>query len=464
MIFGGNEINDVTFSAAKKTKVSVTHSKTLREVAEDVITFTEEDIDGLLLSYNDALLNKVTIKNKYPLPRIDDLFDQLQGGKYFSKIDLRSEYHQLKIGEQDISRTAFRTRYGHFEFLSIGLCRSSQGSFAIPILAPVGLGGYYRKFVEGFSTFASPLTKLMQKAVKFQWSDACDRSFQELKSRLTMAPVLTYQRVQMGLCLAHLEAYQRSLAKEVHRLAGLGVRLADPSKGGVIVQNRAKSSLVVEVKKKQYNDPLLVQLKEGIRKHKTMAISLGMDDGTLRYQGRLCVPNMNGLRERIMTEAHTSRYYVLPRSTKMYHDLKKVYWWNDMKRNEMINMDFVIGLPRKFDSIWVIVDRLTKSAHFLPIKATDIAEQYAQLYIKEIVRLHGTPVFIISNRGAQFTANLWKTFQQGLGTHVNLSTTFHLQTDGLTERTIQTLEDMLRACVLDFRVRWDDHLPLIEFS
>jgi len=99
---------------------------------------------------------------------------------------------------------------------------------------------------------------------------------------------------------------------------------------------------------------------------------------------------------------------------------------------EMINMDFVVGLPRtscKFDSIWVIVDRLTKSTHFFPVKSTDTVEQYAQLYIKEIVRLHGTPVSIISDRGAQFTANFWKKFQQGLGTQVNLSTTFHPQTD-----------------------------------
>jgi len=203
-----------------------------------------------------------------------------------------------------------------------------------------------------------------------------------------------------------------------------------------------------------------------------------------------------------MAEAHNSRYSVHPGSTKMYRDLKEIYWWNGMKRGvadfvskcpncqqvkaehqrpggltqlmeipmwkwEMINMDFVVGLPRtqrKFDSIWVIVDRLTKSAHFLPVKSTDTAEQYAQLYIKEIVRLHGTPLSIISDRGAQFTANFWKKFQQGLGTQVNLSTAFHPQTDGQAERTIQMLEDMLRACVLDFKGNWDDHLPLIEFA
>ncbi|CAN4099443.1 unnamed protein product [Withania somnifera] len=130
-------------------------------------------------------------------------------------------------------------------------------------------------------------------------------------------------------------------------------------------------------------------------------------------------------------------------------------------------MDFITGLPRsfrKFDSIWVIVDRLTKSAHFLPVKTNYTAEEYARLYIKEIVRLHGVPISIISDRGAQFTAKFWKSFQGSLGTKVNLSTAFHPQTDGQAERTIQTLEDILRACVLDFKGSWHDHLPLIEFA
>ncbi|XP_070031370.1 uncharacterized protein [Nicotiana tomentosiformis] len=142
--------------------------------------------------------------------------------------------------------------------------------------------------------------------------------------------------------LAHLEACERPLAKEVHQLASLGVRLADSSEGKVIVQNRAESSLIVEVQENQYDDPLLVQLKEGIHKHKTMAFTFGMDDGTLRYQGRLYVPNVNGLWERIMTEAHTSKYSVHPGSAKMYHDLKEVYWCNGMRRNVA---DFVARCP-----------------------------------------------------------------------------------------------------------------------
>ena len=130
-------------------------------------------------------------------------------------------------------------------------------------------------------------------------------------------------------------------------------------------------------------------------------------------------------------------------------------------------MDFVVGLPRtrrQHDSIWVIVDRMTKSAHFIPVKVSFSAEDYAKLYIKEIVKLHGVPLSIISNRGTQFTSHFWKAFQKGLGTKVKLSTTFHPQTVGQAERTIQTIEDMLSACIIDFKGNWDDHLPFIEFS
>uniref|UniRef100_M1AKY5 Retrotransposon protein n=1 Tax=Solanum tuberosum TaxID=4113 RepID=M1AKY5_SOLTU len=107
---------------------------------------------------------------------------------------------------------------------------------------------------------------------------------------------------------------------------------------------------------------------------------------------------------------------------------------------------------------------MTKSTHFLPVKTTHTAKDYAKLYIQEVVRLHGDPVSIISDRGAQFTAQFWKSFQKGLGSKVNLSTAFNTQTDSQKERTIQTLEDMLRDFVIDFKGNWDDHLPLIEFA
>ncbi|XP_019224223.1 PREDICTED: uncharacterized protein LOC109205913 [Nicotiana attenuata] len=237
------------------------------------------------------------------------------------------------------------------------------------------------------------------KELKVQLKDLLDKGFIRPRKANVVADALS--RRSMG-SLAHVEADKQTMVKEVHRLASLGVRLLDSEDGGVVLQNRAESSLVAEVKEKQFSDPYLLQLTEGIHKHKTMAFEQGGDDGTLRYRGRLCVPNVDGLREMIMSEAHNSRY----------------------------------------------------SIH--PVKATDSAEDYAKLYIKEIVRLHGTPLSIISDRGAQFTANFWKSFQKGLGTRVNLSTAFHPQTDGQAERTIQTLEDMLRATkeIASVKVLW----------
>ena len=130
-------------------------------------------------------------------------------------------------------------------------------------------------------------------------------------------------------------------------------------------------------------------------------------------------------------------------------------------------MDFVVGLPKTskgYDSIWVVIDRLTKSAHFIPYKITNSVSELAELYIKEIVRLHGIPASIVSDRDARFTSRFWQCLHQAMGTKFNLSTAYHPQTDGQSERTIQILEDMLRMCVLDFKGKWIQYLPLVEFA
>ncbi|GJV31753.1 putative reverse transcriptase domain-containing protein [Tanacetum coccineum] len=198
-------------------------------------------------------LNKLTVKNRYPLPRIDDLFDQLQGSSVYSKIDLRSGYHQLRVRDEDIPKTAFRTRYRHYEFQVMPFeCQKSSG--------------------------------------------------------------------------------------------------------------------------------LLVQPE---------------------------IP---------------------------------MWKW------ERIIMDFITKLPKTsngHDTIWVIVDRLTKSAHFIPTRETDSMETLTRLYIKEIVSWHGVPISIISDRDSHFTSRFWKSLQSALGTQLDMSTTYHPETDGQSERTIQTLETML---------------------
>ena len=110
------------------------------------------------------------------------------------------------------------------------------------------------------------------------------------------------------------------------------------------------------------------------------------------------------------------------------------------------------------------MDRLTKSAHFLDVRITFTLERFYRLYIQEIVRLHGVPVSIVSDRDPRFTTHFWKSFQKAMGTLLTMSTAFHPQTNGQSERTIQVLEDMLRACVLDHQGSWEEHLTLVEFA
>ncbi|GKE66313.1 putative reverse transcriptase domain-containing protein [Tanacetum coccineum] len=132
-----------------------------------------------------------------------------------------------------------------------------------------------------------------------------------------------------------------------------------------------------------------------------------------------------------------------------------------------ITMYFVTKLPKSsqgYDTIWVIVDRLTKSAIFVPIRETNPLEKLAKLYPKEVVARHGIPILIICDRDPRFASRFWRTLQKALGTSLDMRTAYHPETDGQSERTIQTLKDMLRACVIDFRKGWVNHLPLVEFS
>ncbi|GJX52815.1 putative reverse transcriptase domain-containing protein, partial [Tanacetum coccineum] len=196
-------------------------------------------------------------------------------------------------------------------------------------------------------------------------------------------------------------------------------------------------------------------------------------DGTKCLKGRVWLPLFGGLRGLIMLESHKSKYYIHPGSDKMYHDLRKLYWWPNMKADiatyaskcltcakvkaehqkpsgllkqpdilvwkwERITMDFITKLPRTpsgYDSIWVIVDRLTKSAHFIPINEKFRMERLTRLYLKEIVYRHGVPMSIISDRDPCFASRLWRTLQKSLGTNLDMSTAYHPETDGQSERT-----------------------------
>ena len=134
---------------------------------------------------------------------------------------------------------------------------------------------------------------------------------------------------------------------------------------------------------------------------------------------------------------------------------------------EEIHMDFIVGLPktpRGNDSIWVIVDRLTKTAHFIPVKTTQRVHKYAEQYLQRIVSLHGVPKLIVSDRGPQFIARFWEQLQNALGTTLIHSSAYHPQTSGQVERINQILEDMLRACALTYSSNWEACLHLAEFT
>ncbi|GJW36041.1 reverse transcriptase domain-containing protein [Tanacetum coccineum] len=253
-------------------------------------------------------------------------------------------------------------------------------------------------------------------------------------------------------------------------------------------------------------DRILTAQKEAV--DESAGLQKGLDemieqrsDGTLYYLDRIWVPLKGEVRTLIMDEAHKLKYSVHPGADKMYYDLRDRYWWPRMKKDiaeyvskcltclkvkaehqrlsgllqqpeilvwkwEGIAMDFVTRLPRTssvHDTIWVIVDRLTKYAYFLPMREDYKMERLARLYLNEIFARHGVPISIISNCDSRFTSRFWQSMQEALGTRFDMSTAYHPQTDGQSERTIQTLEDMLRACVLDFGGSWDVHLPLVEF-
>ncbi|GJR47656.1 putative reverse transcriptase domain-containing protein [Tanacetum coccineum] len=175
-------------------------------------------------------------------------------------------------------------------------------------------------------------------------------------------------------------------------------------------------------------------------------------DETLYSRNRSWIPCFGDLRTLIMHESHKSKYSIHPGSDNMYQYMKKLYWWPNMKAEiatyENITMDFVTKLPKTSsgqDVIWVIVDRLTKSAHFLPMKETNLMEKLTRQYLNEVVSRHGVPVLIISDRDSEFTSHFWQTLNKALCTQLDISMAYHPQTDGQSERTIQTLEGMLSA-------------------
>ncbi|GJR29289.1 putative reverse transcriptase domain-containing protein [Tanacetum coccineum] len=512
-------------------------------------------------------LNKLTVKNRYPLPRINNLFDQLQGSNIYSKIDLRSGYHQLRLREQDISQRRHfpnlvckpyldkfvivfiddiliysKDEKEHEEHLKAILellkkeqlyAKFSKCEFWIPkvqflghvidsrgihvdpakiesikdwaspktpteIRQFLGLAGYYQRFSEGFSKIANAPILALPKGSK-DFVVYCDASHKGLCAIL----------MQRGKCTVFTDhkSLQHILdQKELNMRQRCWLELVSDYDCD-IRYHPGKANVVVDaLSRKEWTEPLWVRAL-------VMTIDLDLPKRILEAQIEArkpdnlmnktsWIPCYGDLRSVIMHESHKSKYSIHPGSEKMYQDVKKLYWWPNMKADiatyvskcltcarvkaehqrpsgllvqpeipewkwDNITMDFITKLPRSsqgFDTIWVIVDRLTKSAHFLPIRENDPLDKLARLYLNRVVARHGIPASIICDRDGRFTSNFWRSFQKALGTDISMSTAYHPKTDGQSERTIQTLEDMLRACVIDFGKGWVKHLPLAEFS
>nr|GEX53574.1 putative reverse transcriptase domain-containing protein [Tanacetum cinerariifolium] len=408
-------------------------------------------------------LNELTIKNRYPLPRIDDLFDQLQGVYCFSKIDLRSGYHQLRVQEEDVPKTAFRTRYGHFEFtvMPFGLtnalaifldlmnrvCKPYLEKFVIVFIDDILI---YSKSEEEHEVHQKMILDLLKKEklyAKFSkcefWlkksSDKQDEAFRILKEKLCNAPMLALpdgsndfvvycDALKQGFGKANVvaNALSRKERLKVRRVRAMSITIHSGLKTKILEAHGESS--------KDLKAP--AEWLRGLETHFERR-----DNGGIYFFVCIWTPSVGGRDiakyiSRCLTCSKVKAEHQKPSGLLQQPEILEWKW-------EKITMNLVTKFPRSSD---YKMDKLAK------------------IYIDEIVTRHGVPVSIILDRDGRFVSHLWQALQETLGTRLDMSTAYHPETDGQSKHNIKTLEDMLWACVMDFGGSWHTHLPLVEFS
>ncbi|GJU86538.1 putative reverse transcriptase domain-containing protein [Tanacetum coccineum] len=336
-------------------------------------------------------------------------------------IDLRSGYHQMRVHEDDIPKTAFRTSYGHFEFTFLRHVINGGGIHIDPSKIEAVKNG-------------KPLELRLSRT--FDSGEEQEDAFQTLNDKLCNAPILALTD-RLKDFLVYFDA------------SGLGLGCVLIQRGKVI----AYASRRLKIHEKNYTTYDLeladaLSRKERVKTKRVRAMNMTLQ---LIIKDKILAAQKEASDESagltlIMDESHKSKYFVHLGADKMYYDLRDSYWWLGMKKDitvyilewkwEGIAMDFVTKLPRTssgHDTIWVIVGRLTESAYFLPMHEDYKIDKLARLYLNEIFTRHGVPISIISDRDSRFTSRFWQSMQEALGTHLDIRTAYHPQTDEVEE-------------------------------
>ena len=663
------------------------------------VLFVKKKDGSMRLCIDYRALNKSTIKNSYPLPRIDELLDRLGGSKYFSKIDLRNGYYQVRIAEEDIYKTAFRTRYGHYEFtvLPMGLTnapatfmqlmqdifREYLDDFVIsylddlliyskslddherhvrlvldklrenklyakqskcefykrevsfvghivsgegkrvesnkikaivdwPILKNVhdvrsflGLAGYYRVYVNGFSKIVAPISDLLKIEKPFAWTEKQDKAFNDIKYFMTHTPVLAFpnsslpyivttdssgyaigatlsqdqgngkiqpvaymskkmldaetrypvhEQEELAIILAlnewrhYLHGCKFTIETDHHSLIFLDTKphlsarqarwmekmqefdyeiRSKPGKDNVVAdalsrrpdyQEKINALTIINVKalEKELKSSYAKD-KECVKILKAKKSNTNIDTysdytigstGLIYYKNKfIYIPSnetkiSKEIRTKIIRECHDSHISSHRGVRKTEEQIRRTFYWNGIHKDiymyvttcvlcqsnkpsmqavagllhplpipsnkwEIVSMDLITQLPKSKlgnDAIVVFTDKLTKMAHFVPCKTAISAPELADMFYTHVIKYHGVPKGIISDRDPRFTSHFWRELWSKLDTKLKMSTAFHPETDGQTERTNRILEEMLRNYVNYKQNNWDTCLTACEIS